>query len=228
MSNKYPYPELTTQEYLGLRWYETPNGTFFPSITTILGTTAPEESKQALANWRNSLGHAKADAHSKARADHGTNVHLLAERYLKGEEVFASINGADVPQGDKVAFNALKLKLDKVEEVWGQECALYSNFFEVAGRCDLIGVYKKKPVIIDFKTSGRLKGDKDIYDYKLQLAFYGAAHNEMFGTSIEEGVVLMVAQNGFPLEFTFKLEDFYEPLQTRVQEFYEMIVNKKH
>lgn len=211
-----------------MRWYKTPSGKFYPSITTILGTTAPEEAKKSLENWRNSLGHAKADAYSKSRADHGTNVHLLAERYLKKEQVDAPIGGQPVPQQDFIAFNALKLKLDKIEKVWGQEVALYSDFFEVAGRCDLIGEYKGRPVIIDFKTAGRIKSDKDIGDYKLQLCFYGMAHNEMFGTDIQDGVVLMVAQNGFPLEFNFKLEDYVEPLHKRTQEFWAGIVNSQH
>jgi genome maintenance exonuclease 1 len=85
--------------------------------------------------------------------------------------------------------------------VWGQECALYSPSLEVAGRCDLVGKYKGIPVIVDFKTAGRVKGHKDIGDYKLQLAFYACAHNEMFGTNIRDGVILMVAQTGFPMEF---------------------------
>jgi CRISPR/Cas system-associated exonuclease Cas4 (RecB family) len=215
----FTYNEIETTNDLGLRWYHTPNGAY-PSITTILGTTQPEKMVKALEGWRNSLGHEKAAAHSKKATDHGTNVHLLCERYLKKQEVLAPIDGQPVPDPDKAAFNALKLKLDKIDEVWGQEVPLFSRKYEVAGRCDLVGKYKGVPVIVDFKTAGRIKSRADIGDYKIQLAFYAQAHNEMFGTDIKRGIILMVAQTGFPMEFDIELAPEYNELQKRVDEFW--------
>ena len=220
----YTYKEIETTNDLGLRWYHTANGAY-PSITSILGTTQPEETKQALANWRSSLGASKADAHSKKAMTRGTNVHLLAERYLKKEDPFAPIHGVSVIDSDKAAFNAIKLKLDKIDEVWGQEVPLFSRKYEVAGRCDLVGKYKGVPVIVDFKTAGRVKAHKDIGDYKLQLAFYAQAHNEMFGTDIRNGVIIMVAETGFPMEFNVPLEEQYPELQKRVDEFWRRTIN---
>lgn len=217
---KFKYPELETESHNGQRWYLTPNGAM-PSITTIIGQTTPPEKVASLENWKNSLGIEKAAAVSKKAINHGTNVHLLAERHLKKEDVLAPINGQPVPEADRNAFNALKLKLNKIEEIWGQEVALYSNTIEVAGRCDLIGVFKGKPVIIDFKTSSRVKSRKDIADYALQLLFYGLSHNSMFDTSIETGVILMVAETGFPMEFTVKFTSSLElALLERVNTFY--------
>jgi genome maintenance exonuclease 1 len=152
---------------------------------------------------------------------------LLAERYLKKEEEFAPIHKKPVPDPDKAAFNALKLKLDKIDEIWGQECTLFSTELEVGGRCDLVGKFKGVPVIVDFKTAGRVKSKKDIGDYCLQLAFYAKAHNEMFGTNIEDGVILMVAQTGFPMEFNIKLEEHYPELKKRIAEFWHKTLNSK-
>ena len=224
--NRFEYPHLTTETFNNQRWYLTPSGSFYPSITTILGTTQPEEAKQALKRWQDALGPAKAAEASKKATDHGTNVHLLAERYLKKEEVFAPINGKPVPQPDMAAFNAIKLKLDRIDEVWGQEVALYSDSLEVCGRTDLVGVYKGKPVIVDFKTAGRVKGHKDIGDYKLQLTFYATAHNEMFGTNIQDGVILMVAETGFPMEFNIPIAEQMPELTRRVKEFWTGVINK--
>ena len=220
----FTYPELTTVSHNG-RWYETPTGSYYPSITTILGTTAPPEKVASLKNWQNSLGIEKANAVSKSAMDRGTNVHLLAERYLKGEKVDAPIGGRPVPHPDLASFNALKLKLDKIDEVWGQEVALYSESIEVAGRCDLVGKYKGVPCIVDFKTASRVKKRSDIKDYELQLAFYAIAHNEMFGTDINTGIILMVAETGFPMEFTVDLPEQYEELGTRVEKFWAKAVN---
>jgi len=222
----FDYKELQTEQLKGMRFYHTDQGPY-PSITTILGTTQPEEAKKALENWRNALGPVKAAEASKKATDRGTNVHLLAERYLKKEDPFAPINGQPVPDPDKASFNALKMKLDKIDEVWGQEVPLVSHFYGVAGRCDLIGVYKGVPVIVDFKTAGRVKSKKDIADYELQLIFYGDAHNEMFGTAISEGVILMIAETGFPMEFHVPFTDELRlRLAARVDEFNEQLTKK--
>lgn len=222
----FTYTDLNTQTAMGGRWYDTPLGSF-PSITTILGTTAPPEKVASLENWRNSLGHAKADAVSKKATDHGTNVHLLAERYLKKEDVAAPINGQPVPHTDMMAFNALKLKLNKIDEVWGQEVALYSSSLEVAGRCDLVGKFKGVPTIVDFKTASRVKNRKDIHDYELQLLFYATAHNEMFGTTIDHGIILMVADSGFPQEFKIVFTPEHKAeLQKRVTAYWTSVLAK--
>jgi ATP-dependent exoDNAse (exonuclease V) beta subunit len=217
---KYPYPELSTVVHNNQRWYDTPVG-YYPSITTVLGTTAPEEMKQSLKKWQDALGPLAAEK-SKAATTRGTNVHLLCERFLKGEEL---IQGEAISEADMSSFVALKTKLKNIDEVWGQEVALYSQELELAGRCDLIGVYKGLEVIIDFKTAGRVKGHKDIGEYKCQLAFYANAHNEMFGTHIEDGVILMVADTGFPMEFKVKLSEHMAELKKRAAFFWLGAVN---
>lgn len=221
---KFPYPDLQTVPYNAQRWYDTPLG-YYPSITTMLGFTESEDKKESLRRWQESLGPAKAAEVSKAATDRGTNVHLLCERYLKGELVNSPIDGKPVPDADMQSFNALKMKLSKIDEVWGQEVALYAKEVEIAGRCDLIAVYKGVPVIIDFKTASRVKTHDDIGNYKVQLCFYGMAHNEMFGTNIEEGVILMVAGTGFPQEFRVRLSDHVAELKERAAFFWQHAIN---
>lgn len=222
---KFPYPELTTVSHDNIRWYDCPNG-FYPSITSILGATEVAEKRESLQNWRDSLGHSKADELTKRASDRGTAVHLLAERYLKKLPLEAPIDGKPVSNSDMESFNALRLKLKKVTDVWGQEVALFSESLEVAGRCDLIGVYEGVPCIIDFKTSTRVKKRQDINNYELQLAFYGLAHNEMFGTKIDCGIILMVAESGFPMEFKVNLPEHYESLKERAKRFWQFTLNR--
>ena len=224
--NKFPYVDYPTEMTMGLRFYHTPDGAF-PSITTALGQSEPAEKTASLESWRNSLGREKAAAVTKASADHGTMVHLLVERFLKKEEVFAPVDGKSVPDVDKAAFNALKLKLRNITDVWGQEQSVYSPTLQIAGRFDCMGEYKGIPSIIDFKTAmNKLKGKADIKDYQLQLAFYARAHNELFGTNVKQGVILMVAQTGFPLEFIVDLEPEYPELERRVAVCWEKILSK--
>lgn len=215
---RFSYSELNTHSIKGLRVYENANGRYFPSITTILGQTMPEEKAESLKKWQKALGDL-ATKQTKDAADRGTAVHTLIERYLKKEALVRP--NEIVENSNMMLFNALKLKLDKIEEVWGLEVPLYSETLEVAGRCDCIGVFKGKPCIIDFKTSTRLKDNSKIEDYRLQLTAYAIMHNEMFGTSITDGVILMTSAAGFPQEFNVNLLDYIEPLCVRIQEFYD-------
>lgn len=201
------YVNYETVNELGCRFYLTPAGPL-PSITTVLGKTEPEEKRLSLQRWRESLGAELADQKSREATERGTLVHLLVERYLKGEDVFAPIDGQEVPAVGRSAFNCLKMGLlKKITEVWGQEESLYSPSLLIAGRFDCIGVYDGVPSVIDFKTAGRVKSEADISEYKLQLSFYATAHNELFGTSIRQGVVVMAADVGMPLQFKIELND---------------------
>lgn len=219
----FKYSDYETETVNGMRWYITPDGAL-PSITTVLGITEPEEKKASLENWRNSLGRDKAAAHTKAAAEHGTMVHTLAERYLKKQEVFAPVNGKQIAQEDKNAFNSLKLKLNLINEVWAQEQAVYSPILEVAGRMDCVGEYRGVPSIVDFKTAGRVKNKADIADYELQLCFYAQAHNELYGTNIKQGVIIMAAAKGFPLEFIIDLPAKMDELCGRVAGFWSRVL----
>ena len=215
---KFNYPTLEAVSFNGMRFYETPELKYYASITTVLGNTMSEEKKQSLKNWQTSLGAAEAQKRSQHAADRGTAVHTLIERYLKKEELIQK--NESFTQEQINMFNALKLKLNKIDEIWCQEEALYSDLLEIAGRVDCVGVYKGKECIIDYKTSSRIKSDKQIEDYRLQLCAYSIMHNEMFGTNITDGVILMSSDSGFPQEFRVKLEDYVEPLVSKIEQFY--------
>jgi CRISPR/Cas system-associated exonuclease Cas4 (RecB family) len=216
---KFKYPELTTTSINNLRFYQISDDVFYPSITSILGRTLPEEKAKALKAWQTALG-TKADKITRDAANRGTAVHLLAERFLKGEELKQS--GDTFSTEDINSFNSLKIKLKNINEVWGQEVSLFSNLIGVAGRCDLIAMYGDKPAIIDFKTSIRIKDQKRIEDYKLQMCAYSIMHNEMFNTDIDTGIILMTS-GGFPQEFRVDLTKYVDSLLSRIDEFYKKL-----
>jgi ATP-dependent exoDNAse (exonuclease V) beta subunit len=217
--SKFKYPEISTVEYNKQRWYSVNEETVYPSITTILGFTMPEEKKKGLENWRTMLGPIVADKKMKDACSRGTNVHLMLEQFLKGEEV--KLIG--VPPEDIQVYNSVKLRLKGITEIYGQEMPLWSEVLQVAGRCDLVGKWKDEEAIIDFKTSGRSKNEKDIQDYWLQCAFYAMAHNELYGTNIEKGVIIMGVANGFPLVFEKDLIPYVGQLMERIEKFYNSL-----
>jgi len=83
--------------------------------------------------------------------------------------------------------------LQHATEFWGTEVPVYYSGL-YAGTTDLVGVWKDRPAIMDFKQSNKVKKREYIADYFLQLAAYALAHDEMHGTEINQGVILMAVQ----------------------------------
>lgn len=220
--SKFEYKNFEIIERDMMRYYNI-NGKLMPSITTILGKTVSEEKRKSLENWRTSLGKTEADRKTKLAAYRGVKLHLLAERYLKKEELIQ--NGDNITRQDLGIFNGFKLKLNSITEIWGQEIVVYSDILEVAGRCDLAGIYNKSQAIIDFKTTTKLKTKAEIEDYFLQATFYALAHNEMYYTEIDTLVILMVNEMGFPLEFIEKItENRIITLAERIDLYYSKML----
>jgi len=213
---KYQDCETTNLDGVG-RVYLISEEKMYPSITTVLGQTLPEEKRDVLANWRARVGNKKADEISKAACDRGTNTHLMLERFLRGEDPQTST----FPDSHVKIFNSLRLELTKINKVYGQEVVLYSDVLGIAGRCDLVAEYQGAIAIVDYKTSSRVKSADEIGDYWLQAAFYATAHNEMFGTNIEKMVILMGVENKLPLIFRKTIsDDLLLKLAERTSDFY--------
>jgi genome maintenance exonuclease 1 len=97
-------------------------------------------------------------------------------------------------QAEKMAQKIIDEAFKDITEIWGSEVHLY-NPGKYAGTTDMVGVYKGRPTIIDFKQTNRPKKREWVQDYLMQLAAYAAAHNAMFDTEIEQGVVLMCSRD---------------------------------
>jgi genome maintenance exonuclease 1 len=63
---------------------------------------------------------------------------------------------------------------------------------------------------MDFKQTNRPKKREWIEDYFLQLAAYAAAHNEMHGTTIDQGVILMACQPKLLADGTYATPEYME------------------
>jgi len=206
------FNELDAKIVNGKRYYTTPTGKKYPSITTILSS----KPKPYLEAWRQSLGVAKADKETKRCADRGTVVHLLAEKYLNNEENFT--------KGEKVEnvrlFNQIKLRLNKINNIRAQEVPLYSDRLEIAGRVDCVGEYDGTLSIIDFKTSNNNKTADMIEDYFIQCTAYAIMYHELFGEAIEDIVVIIAVEKGMmPMVYRRKIDDYIAPLLERINTF---------
>ena len=165
-----------------------------PSVTTILSATKSEESKAKLAAWRQREGEKKADQIRDDAAARGTIMHRILEGYVKGE---GHMDLSDLGQeAGTMAKNIIDAGLFKpLQEVYGVEVPLYYPGLW-AGTTDVVGVYEKRESIIDFKQSNKYKRREWIDDYFIQCAAYAMAHNYVYRTKINSGVILISVKGG--------------------------------
>ena len=221
---KYTYKTLSRNESNGRRLYSTPEGHKVPSVTTILDRTKPAESREALARWRKAVGEQKAQEIVTEAAGRGTRMHKFLEDHIKGIPLKESVTNPYAQQSLDMARVVIDKGFFKIDEVWGNEVPLY--FPELyAGTTDCVGVHQGEEAILDFKQTNKPKKEEYIEDYFLQLTAYALAHNEVYGTNIRKGVILMCSKDMEYQEFILKPQDFdmwVDRWCNRVSEYYKI------
>ena len=159
-------------------------------MTTILDATKPAESRIALANWKKRVGTERAQQITTEAANRGTRMHTFLEHYVRNGEMRERPANPFAWPSHAMAQVVVEQGLYKVNEFWGVEIPLYFPGI-YAGTTDGCGVHQGEPAILDYKQSNRPKRSEWIEDYRLQLAAYAEAHNEVHGTRIQRGVILM-------------------------------------
>jgi hypothetical protein len=207
ITKKYNYLPVNRDTVDGKRYYCLPDGSKVSSVTTILDKTKSEESKQALQNWRNRVGHAQAQQITTEAAGRGTRMHKWIENYVNTSEAGAPGSNPYSQQSFKMAKILIDQGLKNTTEFWGVEVPLYYSGL-YAGTSDCIGVWGDRPAILDFKQTNKPKKIEWIEDYFLQLTAYALAHNNMFGTDIKTGVILMCSADYQYQEFVLTPEVF--------------------
>ena len=203
--NKYTYPSLERVDLEIGRHYLDSKNTPVPSVTTVLSATS--KSKDGIAQWRNRVGEADADRIVKQSTDIGSSVHDAIEKYLKDElwDIFENTENELIAK--KITHKFVNDGLKKITEIWGLEVGLVlDNLY--AGTADCIGEYNSIPTLIDFKTAKKIKKREWIEDYFLQGCAYANAHNVMFGSDIQQIVILMVDRDLIFQEFIVRPSEF--------------------
>lgn len=210
--------KLTRSNEDGKRIYRTPTGEGYPSVTTVLSILGKED----LQKWRDRVGHEEANRISTQAARRGTAVHKLCEDYLNNEDDFKSRH---MPSNIEM-FNTMKPILDeKINNIWYQECFLYSNTLATAGQVDCIAEWDGELSVIDFKTSRKPKKEEWILNYYMQVAFYAKAFEEMTGNPVKKGVVFIGVDGHEPQIFEFNTADYLDHFQA-VRETYKELYEK--
>ena len=204
-------PEITTESIKGKRFYVTPEGNKYPSITTVLS----DRNKEGIVKWRESVGNDVANQVMRQAASRGTAVHTLIENYLNNEE----LSKQDVLP--VALFVTMKSELDNINNIRIQEGGLYSDKLGVAGRVDCIAEYKGKLSVIDFKTSTKEKKEEWVENYFIQGSAYCEMYEERFSQAIEQVVILIVTEDGAVQTFVKDKKDYLPLLEMAIKDFNE-------
>jgi len=196
------------------RFYTTPTGEKYKSITTVLGN----HNKQAIMEWRQNVGEEYADKVSKKAADRGIKVHKICEDYINNETTEFKLKML-MPDLKELFFK-IKPKIDgNLGDVYSQEQALYSHKLRIAGRVDLIGYWNGKLSVIDFKTSTKQKEEENIQNYFMQCTAYALMFSELTGMWIDDIVVLIATEEGDAQVFERQIHDYRKPLMQYIDKY---------
>jgi ATP-dependent exoDNAse (exonuclease V) beta subunit len=202
----------------GKRYYETPSGSLFPSITSILG----EFSKASILEWRKRVGETEANKVSGKASRRGTRLHGVCEKYILNEENFLK---EELPHIAEL-FKTIEPFLERIDNVHGVELGLYSDHFGVAGRTDLIAEFDGKLSVIDYKTSNRTKKKEWCESYFAQCAFYAVAYEELTKIPVSQVVIIIAVDNEQPQLFVEKRNDWIYKIW-EAKKLYELNNNVK-
>ena len=217
---RFHYPFIAREDALTGRVYKVPGFRGVPSVTTILDRT---KDRAKLKEWEDRVGKTEADRIKRDAAYVGTHMHLTIESFLANEPLTIGQDWLAL-RGHQMAFALINNYFKYLDTVHGSEVALHYDA-RYAGTTDLVAEYRGQLAIVDFKQSMKPKRHEWITDYFHQLAAYACAHDRMFGTKINYGVVLVAVQDGSVQEFTTtgrEFEDFRAQWWERVSRAEEL------
>jgi genome maintenance exonuclease 1 len=154
-------------------------------------------------------------------------MHQFLEYYVQNQKLLdLTDEGREASSmGQAIIDNSFK----EIEEVWGSEVTLfYPGLY--AGQTDLCGIYTGRESIIDFKQTNKPKKREWIEDYFIQSAAYAMAHDVIYGTCVDQGVILMCSKDGFFQKFTSTGKEFTgykHKFLSKVDQFYQKTTSKK-
>jgi genome maintenance exonuclease 1 len=180
--------ELESIQKDDMRFYPTPSGKQYPSITTVTSFKKAAFFKE----WRRKVGEEVADRKTSRATGRGTAFHSIVESYLKNESL-EEHKSKPLPY---MLFQVAKPTLNRISNIHVLEGALYSDYLRVAGRVDCIAEFDGELAVIDFKTSDKEKKEEWIENYFVQETAYAVMFYERTGLQPKKIVTIIATEEG--------------------------------
>lgn len=206
--------DLQTEEFDDKRYYITPTGEKYPSVTTVLSA---HKDKKFLDSWKRRVGEENANKITKYACDVGTDLHARIENFLLNRNDY-SPEAKNYSLHSTMMFDVMMDFLKRIDNIHGLELPLYSHTLRMAGRTDCIGEYDSELSIIDFKSSKSEKKTEWIEDYFIQGTIYSLMYEELTGIKIPNVTILMVTYDCQPLIWKRKRKDYFPQVKKLMTE----------
>ena len=208
-------PVLEREQVDGVRYYKLPSGNKkLVSITSVIS----HYKKDFFNAWRKRVGVEEADKITKRATSRGTDMHTLVEYHLLNKEL------PSVQPISEHLFKIAKPTLERINNIYALEGALYSEVLGIAGTCDCIAEFDGELSIIDFKSSKQPKPRDWIDGYFVQCAAYAAMLYEITGLVVKKFVIIMSCEDGDCVVYEERDKKKYLKLLT---EYIRKFVNDK-
>ena len=195
-----------------------------PSVTSILSRT---KDQGFLKQWREKVGYKEADRIMNLASVRGTAMHKYLESYIT-EVGYEDLTDTG-KQAKTMAEKVVELGLAPIDEYYGSEVTMYYPGL-YAGQTDLVCIHDGKDAIVDFKQANRPKREEWIDDYKLQIAAYAMAHDYVYNSSIEKGVIMVCTPDLYYQEFIIEgveLRNWKHKFLKRLNMYHDLIFDEK-
>ena len=195
-----------------------------PSVTSILSRT---KDQGFLKQWREKVGDKEADRIMNLSSVRGTAMHKYLESYIT-EVGYEDLTDTG-KQAKTMAEKVVELGLAAIDEYYGSEVTMYYPGL-YAGQTDLVCIHDGKDAIVDFKQANRPKREEWIDDYKLQIAAYAMAHDYVYNSTIEKGVIMVCTPDLYYQEFIIEgveLRNWKHKFLKRLNMYHDLIFDEK-
>jgi len=209
------------------RYYSLPDGHQFAGVTTILAATKTPRDKAKLDEWRKRVGEFEANLISHRATDRGTGMHAAAEARLTTQPVVIADVAAPYWESIQHVFPMIIRPYLVEGVVW--------HPYGFAGSTDLVahvewpGIVGGVPVVLDWKTSDKVKKEGFLDDYRCQTAGYCAAVNRLYGHpygGIKHGMIV-IAVPGQEAQIIrlapWEMKHYWDLFKKRVAKFHQMM-----
>ena len=126
-----------------------------------------------------------------------------------------------VPWPDKI----MEIGLAPVDRVLRYRKLRYIILGLYAGQTDLVCSHNGLETVVDFKQANRPKKKEWIEDYYLQIAAYAMAHDYVYGSKIQQGVIMVCTPDLYYQEFKVEgpeLRSWKHKFLKRLDMFHEL------
>jgi genome maintenance exonuclease 1 len=211
-------PDLVSETKGDGRFYTTPQGNVYPSVTTVLGKT---KDITHLLEWKKRIGELKANQESKRASDRGSALHSLCEKFILNQQIDIR---KEMPVPAQLFSQMRPILTENIDQVLAVETALYSDYLKVAGRVDLVASYQGKVSIIDYKTSNKPKNKEWIEDYFIQASMYSVMFEELTKVPASRLVIIIGnEESNQPSVFVEKRDAWINKAMDRINKYYKEI-----